>query len=89
MKLWMAAAVLFCVPLCASAQAPMKPCEDLKAEIGKKLDAKGVANYTLTIVDKGKESDGKVVGSCDGGKRSIVYLRAASVPKSSKEKQPQ
>jgi hypothetical protein len=67
----------------------MRPCEDLKAEIGKKLDAKGVANYTLTIVDKGKESEGKVVGSCDGGTKSIVYQRAASEPKSSKEKQPQ
>lgn len=76
MKLWIAAAVLFCAPPGALAQSTPKPCEDLKAEIAKKLDAKGVVNYTLTIVDKGKESDGKVVGSCDGGTKSIVYLRA-------------
>ncbi len=67
----------------------MKPCQDLKAEIGKKLDAKGIANYTLTIEDKGKEAEGKVVGSCDGGTKSVVYVRAAADPKPSKEKQPQ
>ncbi len=80
MKLWIAAAVLFCAPLCAFPQSTPKPCEDLKSEIAKKLDAKGVVNYTLTIVDKGKESEGKVVGSCDGGTKSIVYLRATPAP---------
>ena len=58
--------------------APMarKPCEDLKAEIAKKLDAKGVVGYTLDAVDKGKEpADAKTVGSCDGGTKSIVYSR--------------
>ena len=72
-KFWIVAAALFCVPLCASAQR--KACEDLKSEIAKKIDAKGVSNYTLTIVDKGKETDGKIVGSCDGGTKSIVYQR--------------
>ena len=53
-KLLIAAAILICTPLCAIAQS--KPCEDLKTEIAKKLDAKGVTGYTLTIVDKGKEA---------------------------------
>jgi Protein of unknown function (DUF1161) len=55
-----------------------KPCDDLKAEIAKKLDAKGVVGYSLDIVDKGKETEGKIVGSCDGGTKSIVYNRAAA-----------
>jgi Protein of unknown function (DUF1161) len=55
-----------------------KPCDDLKAEIAKKLDAKGVVGYSLEIVDKGKEADGKVVGSCDGGTKNVVYSRAAA-----------
>ena len=61
----------------AAAQEPArKPCDDLKAEITKKLEAKGVTSYTLDVVDKGKEaSDAKVVGSCDGGTKSIVYAR--------------
>jgi uncharacterized protein DUF1161 len=89
-KLWIATVVLSCAPLCALAQSTPKPCEDLKAEIAKKLDAKGVMNYTLTIVDKGKESDGKVVGSCEGGTKSIVYLRATpSQAKGAGEKKPQ
>lgn len=61
----------------AAAPTTHKACDDLKAEISKKLDAKGVAGYSLEIVDKGREADGKVVGSCDGGTKSIVYSRSA------------
>jgi hypothetical protein len=57
-----------------------RPCEDLKAEIAKKLDAKGVVGYTLEAVDKGKEGDAKVVGSCDGGTKSITYTRGGTAP---------
>jgi hypothetical protein len=67
-----------------------KPCDDLKAEIAKKLDAKGVVGYSLEINDKGKESEGKVVGSCDGGTKSIVYNRnAAPMEKTADAKKPQ
>jgi hypothetical protein len=53
-------------------------CEELKMEIAAKLDAKGVKNYTLTIVAAGdvKETEkDKVVGSCDGGTKRILYTR--------------
>jgi Protein of unknown function (DUF1161) len=59
----------------ATAPTARKPCDDLKAEIAKKLDAKGVVGYSLEIVDKGKETEGKIVGSCDGGTKSVVYSR--------------
>jgi len=83
MKMWTVAAALLFLSASGLAQtaptAPVrKPCEDLKAEITKKLEAKGVVNYTLDVVDKGKEGDGKVVGSCDGGTKSIVYTRGAA-----------
>jgi hypothetical protein len=54
-----------------------KDCEELKAEIAAKLDAKGVKNYTLTVVanDQVKPEE-KVVGSCGGGTSKIVYTRA-------------
>jgi len=60
--------------------APMarKSCDDLKSKIAKKLDAKGVVGYSLEIVDKGKEAEGKVIGSCDGGTKSVVYNRSAT-----------
>ena len=88
MKLWVAALVLSSVPLVASAQPAVKPCQDLKAEIAKKLDAKGVTGYTLNIVDKGKDAEGKIVGSCDCGTKSIIYQRGApsSQPKAAKAK---
>jgi hypothetical protein len=88
MKTWTLAAALFLASTCGIAQtaqttpaAPTgrKPCDDLKAEISKKLDTKGVVNYTLDIVDKGKEGDAKVVGSCDGGTKSITYTRGGAV----------
>ncbi len=80
MKLWIVAAVVLCAPLCASAQ--IKSCDDLKTEIAKKIDAHGGSGYTLTIVDKGKEADGKIVGSCGGGTKSIVYTKATPAAES-------
>ncbi|MBC2691774.1 MULTISPECIES: DUF1161 domain-containing protein [Pseudomonas] len=52
-----------------------KPCEELKAEIAAKLDAKGVSGYSLEIVDKGTAAGGKVVGTCEGGSKEIVYKK--------------
>ena len=85
MKMWTVAAALLFVSTAgfaqsdqASAPAARKSCDDLKAEISKKLDAKGVAGYTLDAVDKGKEGDGKVVGTCDGNTKSLVYTRGSA-----------
>ena len=96
MRMWtVAAALLFVgtVGLAQSAQtapAARKSCDDLKAEISKKLDAKGVAGYTLDPVDKGKEGDAKVVGTCDGGTKSLTYTRgAAPESKPADNKKPQ
>lgn len=56
--------------------AQRKDCEELKAEIARKIEANGVKNYTLDIVAAAdvKESH-KVVGSCAGGTMRIVYTR--------------
>ncbi|MFJ4345033.1 DUF1161 domain-containing protein [Pseudomonas sp. NPDC089401] len=60
--------------LAGGAMAAGKPCEELKAEIAAKLDAKGVKGYTLEIVKKGDPA-GKVVGTCEAGSKEIVYRR--------------
>jgi Protein of unknown function (DUF1161) len=58
-----------------------KPCTELKAEIAKRLDANNVQAYSLEIVPAEKVKDaGKVVGSCDGGKKKIVYSRTPNSP---------
>jgi hypothetical protein len=61
--------------LSAPAEA-RKSCDDVKADIEAKLKAKGVAKYTLEVVDKDAEvKDGKVIGTCDGNTKKIVYKR--------------
>ncbi len=74
-----AAAVLLLAAVSSFAQAP-KPCEELKAEIAKKLEANGVKSYSLEIVTRDKDVDGKVVGSCEAGTRKIVYHRTSTPP---------
>ena len=56
-----------------------KPCEELKGEITKKIEANKVPSYSLEIVasKEVKEGEGKVVGSCDGGMKKIVYRRGS------------
>ncbi len=61
--------------LAGTAFAAGKPCEELKSEIAAKIDANGVPHYSLEVVSKGASSDGKVVGSCEGGTKEIVYKR--------------
>ena len=61
--------------MAGSAFAAVKPCEELKAEIDAKLKEKSVASYSLEVVDKGNAADKKVVGTCDGGTKEIVYSK--------------
>jgi len=55
-------------------------CDELKSQIDDKLKAKNVPNYTLDIVaaDQADGSKGKVVGSCEGDSKKIVYTRGAA-----------
>jgi hypothetical protein len=55
--------------------AQVKPCEELKSEIDAKIKKNGVKEFTLTIVEKDAPEDGKVVGTCEGGTKKIVYKR--------------
>lgn len=73
MKRLLLAATLF--SLAGTAFAAGKPCDELKAEIDAKLKDKGVAAYTLEVVDKGSVTDKTVVGSCEAGSKEVVYQR--------------
>ena len=61
--------------LAGTALAAGKPCEEVKSEIAAKIEANGAHHYSLTVVDKGAAADDKVVGSCEGGTKEIVYKR--------------
>jgi hypothetical protein len=54
------------------------PCEDIKSQIATKLEAKGVKAYTLDVVANDDVKDQKVVGSCEGGTKKIVYSRGTA-----------
>jgi len=66
---------LFALSFFALPALAQKPCEELKSEIAKKLEAKGVKKYQLDIVAAGDTKDQKVVGSCEGGKKKITYKK--------------
>jgi hypothetical protein len=59
----------------SSAWAQVKPCEDLKTEIAAKIEANGVKDYTLEIVGNDYSGDAKVVGTCEGGTKKIIYTK--------------
>jgi hypothetical protein len=59
----------------STASFAFKPCDELKSEIQTKLDAKGVVNYALEVVAAADVGEQKVVGSCEGGSKKIVYSR--------------
>jgi hypothetical protein len=50
-------------------------CEGLRSRIEGELQAKGVRSFRLTIVPSGAESNGKTVGTCNGGTQKIIYTR--------------
>ena len=50
-------------------------CDEVKARIEDKIKKNGVEKFTLTIVDKGGQVDGKVVGNCDNEQKLIVYKK--------------
>ena len=72
MKKLMMVAVLL---MMASPAFALKDCRELKSEIDAKIQANGVKNYSLEIVPNADVKDGKVVGSCDGGTKKIIYQR--------------
>lgn len=74
MQSWLIALLL--TSLTSVALAAPKSCEELKAEIEAKIQAAGVASYTLEIVPVAEATDASmVVGSCENGSRKIIYQR--------------
>ncbi|MBK4998409.1 DUF1161 domain-containing protein [Pseudomonas sp. S31] len=62
--------------LTSAVLAAPKPCEELKAEIEAKIQARGVSSYTLEIVPNSEVKDpNMVVGSCEGGTKKIIYQK--------------
>ncbi len=54
----------------------LKSCNELKAEIQAKLDAKGITGYALTIMAREDVKGQHVVGSCEGNTKKIALNRS-------------
>ena len=70
-----AAAVVVGLAISGTALAQRKDCGELKGEIEAKIKKNGVEKFSLDVVEADKQAEGKVVGTCDGGTKKIVYKR--------------
>jgi len=61
--------------ICATVRRSGADCEALRSRIEGELQAKGVQSFRLTIVPSNAESNGKTVGTCNGGAQKIIYSR--------------
>ncbi len=76
----LAASIGLCTLLAANAVAA-STCETLRTQIENRIAASGVARFRVTVVEAEAPAPGQVVGSCDMGRRKIVYLpEPASTP---------
>ena len=72
--------VLFALAfLLAGSAAAATNCDALRDQIDSKISAAGVLRYSVTVVDAGDSVEGRIVGSCDRGKKKIVYRQETSV----------
>ena len=57
-------------------------CEEFQQSIEARIRANGVASFTVTPVDAAASAPGQVVGTCDQGRKKLLYMRgaAASAP---------
>ena len=79
------AAVLVSITMIASASAHATSCDQVQAGIDAKIKARGVQSDTLDVVPAAEVKDQKVVGSCEGGSKKIVYARTPAVAKPATE----
>jgi hypothetical protein len=70
------AAVVLGMGLTGAAWAQKKDCAELKGEIEAKIKKNGVDKFSLDVVDANAQAEGKVVGTCEGGAKKIVYKKA-------------
>ena len=75
LNIGIAAVVLAAFALSSPAFAQKKSCDELKGEIEAKIKKNGVEKFSLDVVEKDAQAEGKVVGTCDGGAKKIVYKR--------------
>ncbi|HSB24705.1 MAG TPA: DUF1161 domain-containing protein [Burkholderiaceae bacterium] len=55
-------------------------CDELQQTIEARIRGNGVASFTVTAVDAAASAPGQVVGTCDGGRKKLLYVRGTAAP---------
>lgn len=61
--------------LSIAASEPVTTCDALRSQIEARIRAAGVTQFLVTAVDADAVVPGQVVGTCDRGRKKIVYLQ--------------
>lgn len=61
----------------AGSPAGAVTCESLQAAVEARIKAAGVAQFSVTVLDAQAATTDQVVGSCDLGRRKLVYRKGA------------
>jgi Protein of unknown function (DUF1161) len=64
-----------CVLMAATPVLAALDCQVLKQRTFSNIQSKGVKSFSLNIVDINEVAEGKVVGTCGGGQRKVIYLK--------------
>ena len=64
-------------------------CDELQQSIEARIRANGVASFTVTAVEAAASAPGQVVGTCDGGRKKLLYVRGAAAPAAAASARPQ
>ena len=70
--------ILIALGTAAARAGATTPCEEPKAALAAKLDARGVENYTLDAGANDQVADQTVIGRCEGGTKKFVYRRGGA-----------
>ena len=70
---------------CSSAWSAVTSCQEIMDKVNAKLEHKGVQDYSLKVVGKDKETSLRVVGTCEGGKKKVIYQKQKQHKKAAEE----
>ena len=60
-------------------------CDAIMDKINAKLEHKGVHDYGLKVVSKDTETKLRVVGTCEGGKKKVIYHKEKAGKKTAEQ----
>ncbi|MCL4695955.1 MAG: DUF1161 domain-containing protein [Burkholderiaceae bacterium] len=69
---------LFAALVTIAGSALATPCEKVMAPIEARIRAKGVSDFRLEAVDQAASAPGQAVGTCELGRKKIMYVRGAA-----------